>query len=179
LAIHISFDFFVEYSGEDRFPAAQNIRITTHYEIIRPFLPVHQVNVMVQLTGEMKELFAKVKLFPVATSSKKGIPNVTPIAFVLLINDDTIWIADNFMHKTLANVKENPCISVFLYDSDSKKCLQVKGTVDLRTSGDDYEKMKKMVQDKKPGLPAKSLLIMKITEVYDCMPGPSAGKKIL
>jgi predicted pyridoxine 5'-phosphate oxidase superfamily flavin-nucleotide-binding protein len=83
------------------------------------------------------------------------------------------------MHKTLANVKENPCISVFLYDSDSKKCLQVKGTVDIRTSGDDYEKMKKMVQEKKPGLPAKSLLIMKITEVYDCMPGPSAGKKIL
>ena len=65
---------------------------------------------MVQLTGEMKELFAKVKLFPVATSSKKGIPNVTPIAFVLLIRDDTIWIADNFMQKTLANVKENPYI---------------------------------------------------------------------
>jgi predicted pyridoxine 5'-phosphate oxidase superfamily flavin-nucleotide-binding protein len=39
--------------------------------------------------------------------------------------------------------------------------------------------MKKMVQDKKPGLPAKSLLVMKITEVYECMPGPAAGKKLL
>jgi hypothetical protein len=81
LAIHISFDFFAEYSGQDRFPAAQNIKIPIHYEIIRPFLPVDQVNVMVGLTGEMKELFVKVKLFPVATSSKKGIPNVAPIAF--------------------------------------------------------------------------------------------------
>jgi len=35
------------------------------------------------------------------------------------------------------------------------------------------------VLDKKPGLPAKSLLIMKITEVFECMPGPSAGKKLL
>jgi hypothetical protein len=127
----------------------------------------------------MKELFAKIKLFPVATASKKGLPNVTPIAFVQLIRDDTIWIADNFMQKTLANVRENPHIAVYLYDAESKKCLQVKGTVDVRVSGEDYEKMKKMVQEKKPGLPAKSLLIVKITEVWECMPGPSAGKKIL
>jgi hypothetical protein len=135
--------------------------------------------VMVALTGEMKELFNKIKLFPVATASKKGIPNVTPIAYVQLIRDDTIWIADNFMQKTLANVRENPHIAVYLYDAESKKCLQIKGKVDIRTSGEDYEKMKKMVQEKKPGLPAKSLLIMTIAEVYECMPGPSAGKKIL
>jgi predicted pyridoxine 5'-phosphate oxidase superfamily flavin-nucleotide-binding protein len=134
---------------------------------------------MVALTGEMKELFAKLKLFPIASASKKGIPNVTPIAFVLLMNDDTIWLADNFMQKTLMNVKENPHIAVYLYDSDSKKCCQIKGTVEVTTSGEDYEKMRKMVHEKKPGLPAKSLLIMKITEVYECMPGPSAGKKIL
>ena len=140
---------------------------------------MNQVIVMVALTGEMKELFAKIKLFPVATASKKGLPNVTPIAFVQLIRDDTIWIADNFMQKTLANVRENPHIAVYLYDSESKKCLQVKGTVDVRVSGEDYEKIKKMVQEKKPGLPAKSLLIVKITEVWDCMHGPSAGKKIL
>jgi len=146
---------------------------------VRPYLPAYQVIVMVALTGEMKELFAKVKLFPVATASKKGIPNVAPIAFVLLIRDDTIWLADNFMQKTLANVRENPHIAVYLYDSESKKCFQVKGSVDIKTSGEDYEKMKKMVQEKKPGLPAKSLLIMKINEVFECMPGPSAGKKVL
>jgi hypothetical protein len=134
---------------------------------------------MVALTGEIKELFAKVKLFPIATASKKGIPNVTPIAFVMLVKDDTIWLADNFMQKTLANVKDNPHIALYLYDADSKKCYQVKGTVEVKTSGVDYDKMKKMVQEKKPGLPAKSLLIMKIAEVYECMPGPTAGKKIL
>jgi hypothetical protein len=134
---------------------------------------------MVSLTPEMKDLFSKVKLFPVATASKKGIPNVTPIAFVILVKDDTIWLADNFMVKTLANVKENPHIAIYLYDSDSKKCFQVKGTVEVKTTGADYEKMKKMVHEKKPGLPAKSLLVMKITEVFECMPGPAAGKKLL
>jgi predicted pyridoxine 5'-phosphate oxidase superfamily flavin-nucleotide-binding protein len=134
---------------------------------------------MVSINSEMKDLFSKVKLFPVATASKKGIPNVAPIAFVVLVKDDTIWLADNFMNKTLANIKENPHAAIYLYDSDSKKCFQVKGTIDVKTSGEDYEKMRKMVLDKKPGLPAKSLLIMKITEVFECMPGPSAGKKLL
>jgi predicted pyridoxine 5'-phosphate oxidase superfamily flavin-nucleotide-binding protein len=134
---------------------------------------------MVALTAEMKDLFSKVKLFPVATASKKGVPNVAPRAFVLLVKDDTIWLADNFMQKTLANVKENPRAAIYLYDSESKKCFQVKGTIDVKTSGEEYEKMRKMVLDKKPGLPAKSLLVMKITEVFECMPGPTAGKKLL
>jgi uncharacterized protein len=36
-----------------------------------------------------------------------------------------------------------------------------------------------MVHDKKPELPAKSLVVMKITEVFSCVPGPDAGKKLL
>jgi uncharacterized protein len=134
---------------------------------------------MVALNAEIIETFGKVKLFPVATSSKTGIPNVAPIGFVVLINDNTIWLADNFMKKTLANVKENPHVAIYLYDAESKKCFQVKGTVEVKTTGLDYEKMKTMVHEKKPGLPAKSLLVMKITEAFNCVPGPEAGNKVL
>jgi len=134
---------------------------------------------MVKLTPEMKETFARIKLFPVATASKKGIPNVAPIAFVVMMDDGTLWLADNFMHKTLANVKENPHAAVYIYDADLKKCFQIKGSIDIKTAGPDYEKMKKMVHEKKPGLPAKSLLVMKITDVFECNPGPHAGKKLL
>lgn len=134
---------------------------------------------MVTLTPEMKETFARNKLFPVATASKKGIPNVAPIAFVVMVDDETLWLADNFMHKTLTNVKENPHAAVYIYDADLKKCFQIKGSIEIKTAGPDYEKMKKMVHDKKPGLPAKSLLVMKITEVFECNPGPHAGKKLL
>lgn len=134
---------------------------------------------MVKLTPEMKETFSRNKLFPVATASKKGIPNVAPIGFVELIDEETLWLADNFMHKTLANVKENPHVAIYIYDSDVKKCFQIKGSVEIKTAGPDYEKMKEMVHKKKPGLPAKSLLVMKITEVFECNPGPHAGKKLL
>ena len=134
---------------------------------------------MVALNAEIKETFGKVKLFPVATSSKAGIPNVAPIGFVVLVHDDTIWLADNFMKKTLANVKENPHVALYMYDPDSRKCFQVKGTVEVKTNGPDYEKMKTMVHEKKPGLPAKSLLVMKVTEAFSCAPGPEAGNKVL
>lgn len=134
---------------------------------------------MVMLNAEIKETFGKVKLFPIATASKAGVPNVAPIAFVQLVADDTIWLADNFMNKTLANVKENPHIALYIYDTDSKKCFQVKGKVEVKTSGADYEKMKAMVHAKKPDLPAKSLLVMKVTEAFSCAPGPGAGKKVL
>ena len=53
-----------------------------------------------------------------------------------------------FMQKTLANVKENPHAAIYLYDSESKKCLQVKGKIEVKTSGEEYEKMKKRVHEK-------------------------------
>ncbi len=134
---------------------------------------------MVNLTSEMKETFSKVKLFPVATSSRNGIPNVTPIAFVQQKTDDTIWLADNYMNKTLANLKENPRCALFIYDAESKRCYQIKGTVEVKTAGPDFEAMRKVCRDKKPDLPAKSLIVMKVTEVFECMPGTNAGKKIL
>ena len=129
------------------------------------------------LNAEMKETFSKVKLFPVATASKVGVPNVAPIAFVQLKGDDTIWLADNFMNKALANMKENPKCAIYVYDAESNKCYQIKGQVEIKTSGPDYESMKQMCHAKKPDLPAKSLIVMKVTEVFDCMPGPNAGKK--
>ena len=134
---------------------------------------------MVKLTEEMKSVFSKVKLFPVATSSKDGIPNVAPIAFVQLLGDDTLWIGDNYMVKTLSNVKENPHLSVYIYDPEVKRCFQIKGKVEVRSSGPDFEKMKGIIKAKNEKYPAKTLLVVKITDVFECTPGATAGKKML
>lgn len=64
---------------------------------------------MVKLTPEMKEAFAGMKIFPFATASKNGDPNVVPIGFCKLQEDEeTIWIADNYFYKTRKNLDENP-----------------------------------------------------------------------
>ncbi|MGC9435273.1 MAG: pyridoxamine 5'-phosphate oxidase family protein [Methanomicrobiales archaeon] len=134
---------------------------------------------MVVLNDEIKAAMATIKAFPVATASKDGVPNVVPIGFVELVDDETIWIADNFMKKTLANIKENPKVSLFVYGPETKGCYQIKGDVELKTSGPDFEKMQETVRSKMAKAPAKGLLVVTITDVYTCLPGPNAGEKIL
>lgn len=133
---------------------------------------------MVKLSAEAKEVFGKNKIFGIATASKNGIPNVAPMATVQLVTDDTIWIGDNYMVKTLANVQENPHIALYIWDPEKRRCFQIKGTVTVKTSGPDYDKIKAQIKAKGPHYPAKGLLICKITDVFDCTPGPDAGKKI-
>ena len=133
---------------------------------------------MFALTAEMKEVFQKNKVFAIATASKNAIPNVAPMATVQLVADDTIWIGDNYMVKTLANVKENPHVALYVWDPEKKRCFQIKGTVSVKTSGAEYEKIKAQIKAKGPHYPAKGLLIVKISEVYECTPGPNAGKKV-
>ncbi|MCK9297949.1 pyridoxamine 5-phosphate oxidase [Methanoculleus sp. YWC-01] len=134
---------------------------------------------MVALTEEMKAALRTMKAFPVATASKDGWPNVVPIGFVELVDDETIWIADNFMQKTLANVQENPKVSIYVWGPETKGCFQVKGDVEVLSSGPEFEKMQFTVRSKMAKAAAKNLLVMKIREVYECSPGPKAGEKIL
>ena len=137
------------------------------------------VSTMVKLTEEIKTAFSKVKTFPVATASKDGIPNVVPMGFCRLMDDETIWIADNFMLKSLANLKENPHIAIYLWGPDTGGCFQIKGEADVIDSGEKFEEMRSIVHAAKPGLPAKTLIEVKISEVFQCSPGPGAGKKLL
>ncbi|MDD1672267.1 MAG: pyridoxamine 5'-phosphate oxidase family protein [Methanomicrobiales archaeon] len=134
---------------------------------------------MVKLTEEMKAVFSKLKIFPVATSSKGGVPNVVPIANVQLLGDDTLWIGDNYMVKSAANVRENPHCALYIYDPDVKRCFQIKGKVEVKTSGPEYDKMRTMIKAKNEKYPAKALWVVKITDVFECTPGATAGKKVL
>ena len=93
---------------------------------------------MVKLTAEMKEAFLKMKVFPVATAAKDGTPNVVPIGIVELASDDTIWITDNFMNKSLENLKSNPKIAIYIWGPEIKGCFQIKGHVTIKTSGKEY-----------------------------------------
>jgi uncharacterized protein len=134
---------------------------------------------MVKLTAEMKEAFSKMKIFPVATASKDGTPNVIPLGIVRLVDDETIWITDNFMNKSISNLRVNPKIAIYIWGPEIKGCFQIKGVAAIKNSGVEYEEMKARMNKERPELPARSLVIVKITEVFECKPGPAAGSKII
>lgn len=133
---------------------------------------------MVLINDEMRAVFEKIKVFSVGTAAQDGTPNVAPIAFVLFTGGDEVWVGDNYMKKTLANVRANPRMAIYAWDPDSKRCYQVKGRVEVRTEGAEYEQMKAKMKAKNEAYPAKSLLILRVEEVYSCTPGPGAGDRI-
>jgi len=134
---------------------------------------------MVKLTPEMIEAFKATKYFALATASKGGDPNVVPVGMVFLMDPETVWIGNQFMHQTVKNVKENPRAALLVWTPGVPGCIKVKGDAKIIDSGPDYEKMREMVTEKKPTLVCKALLAMKITDVYDCRSGTEAGKQLL
>lgn len=135
---------------------------------------------MVKLSDEMKEDFAKMRIFPFATASKNGEPNVIPIGICRLQEDgETIWIADNYFNKTRKNLDENPRGSIYVWGPEINGCYQIKGDIEIKTEGEDYEEMYKMVKSIGERFPAKALAVMKITEVYACKPFEEPGKRLL
>lgn len=136
---------------------------------------------MVKLTDEMKQDFAKMKIFPFATASKSGEPNVIPIGMCKLQEDgETIWITDNYFSKTRKNLDENPRGAIYIWGSEIEGCYQIKGDIEIKTEGENYEKMYKMVRSIGDRFPVKALAVMKITEVYECKSSKSEpGKKLL
>jgi predicted pyridoxine 5'-phosphate oxidase superfamily flavin-nucleotide-binding protein len=134
---------------------------------------------MVKLTAEMEESFRSTKYFPLASASADGEPNVVPVGSVFLMDAETIWIGNQFMDTTVRNLKENPRASLYVWTQGVKGCHKIKADGTVQESGADYEKMRGMVTARKAESKCRSLLVLKITEVYECSSGPNAGKRLV
>ena len=135
---------------------------------------------MVKLTQEMKDVTEKTRGYAVATCTKDGMPNVVPIHFVKVLSDDEIMLADIFMKKTFENMQQNPVMAISAWDWDVKprKGYQFKGVPRIETSGKVYDMAVEMVRAEKPDLTPKSVVVLKITDIFVTSPGPDAGKNV-
>jgi len=135
---------------------------------------------MAKMTERMKELFDKVRPVVLSTASIDGIPNAVPVGAKKIIDDETILISDQFLNKTLANMKANPKVAVTYWEG--REGYQLKGTVTIETTGQRFEETAEWIEEmsNKAGFPLKSkgALIIKIEEIYGIAPGPGAGKKL-
>jgi hypothetical protein len=132
---------------------------------------------MVKLTDEIKESLAAMKIVYLATASKDGTPNVVPIGAFKLLDDETLLISDQFFHKTLANLKENPKVAISYWGE--KGGFQIKGAVTIHTNDKVFSDDVAWMKEIRPTLTPKSAVIMKISDVFQVKAGEGAGKKIL
>lgn len=133
---------------------------------------------MARITEEMKQVIEEAKVFAVATASEDGEPNVVSIAFGKVLGEEEILLVDNFMKKTMENLKTNPRAAVSVWKTGDSKGYQFKGDVRIETSGRNFEDGVKMVKAKEPELNPKAVVIVTVESIYSITPGPDAGKLI-
>ena len=133
---------------------------------------------MVNVPKQVQEFFPG-KLTWVATSTKDGVPNVTPKGSLQVLDDQHVIFADLFSLKTRSNLAENPKVAVTVVDQATFTGYQLKGTAEMISSGPLYEEVSAQVKARMPQLPAPAYVVkIAVEAVYDQSVGASAGKQI-
>jgi predicted pyridoxine 5'-phosphate oxidase superfamily flavin-nucleotide-binding protein len=135
---------------------------------------------MAKMTKEMQEMFNRVGIKQLATAGKNGVPNVVPIHFMKIMDDETILASAVFMTKTFNNLQENPVCALSVWEGFAG--YQFKGSAAILTGGPVFEETQSWTEEegRKMGLPLKSkgAIVIKITDIFSISPGADAGKKI-
>jgi predicted pyridoxine 5'-phosphate oxidase superfamily flavin-nucleotide-binding protein len=130
---------------------------------------------MAKLTSEMRAMFER-QLSVIATASKDGTPNIGPKGSMHVFDDETLAYSEGTGEKTLRNLQQNPKVAVMVVDREKTDGYQIKGTAELLTSGDFFEKVAKKQEERKRPRP-KSVVKIRIEEIYSVKPGMT-GRKI-
>jgi len=131
-----------------------------------------------KITNEMKQVVEKAEIFAVATATENGEPNVVPIAFGKVLSDDKFLLMDNFMKKTIENIKVNPRVAISVWEMEDSKGYQLKGNARIETSGELFNDGVKWVRNVEPELSPKAAVIVNVNSIYVTTPGPNAGRKV-
>lgn len=135
---------------------------------------------MAAMTDRMKAMFENVPTVILATATADGTPNAVPVGSKKIIDEETILISNQFLNKTLANLKSNPKAAVSFWEGFEG--YQFKGTVTIETTGERFKETAEWIEDmgNKIGFPLKSkgAVIFNIEEIYGLAPGPGAGRKL-
>jgi uncharacterized protein len=135
---------------------------------------------MAKMSKEMQEMFNRAGIKQLATADKKGVPNVVPINFIKILDDETILASAVFMTKTFNNLEENPVCALSIWEGFAG--YQIKGSAAIVTDGPVFKETQSWTEEegKKLGLPlqSKAAIVIRITEIFSVSPGADAGKRI-
>jgi len=96
---------------------------------------------MAKLTEEAKKAIGEIRPSMVATASKTGKPNVSAKGSLRVLDDDHVVFADIASTRSVANIKENPQVSIICLDAPARKSCRIWGTGEVLNSGEIFDKM--------------------------------------
>lgn len=95
------------------------------------------------------------------TVDADGIPNSIYATCVSKYGDDIWIIADNFFHKTRANILSG-CQAALLFITKEGKSYQIKGDIAYQTDGEFFDNMKQWNPARLPGHAAAVLSVQQV-----------------
>lgn len=102
-----------------------------------------------------------------ATYGNTGI-NVVPVSMIR-VNDDTIWLFDFFMDKTVQNLDVKAPVALTAWTD--MKGIQVKADAQYIMDGDEFTEAVVWVKEQNPARVVKGLIILTPTKIHDISPG--------
>ncbi len=130
------------------------------------------------LNEKVKNILAN-NMWDIATCAN-GVPNVVPVAFTQITEDDKLAVGDVFLETTLNNLKSNDGrIALSAYDAKTFEGYQIKGTAEYLTEGGIVDAFKAVVEKMFKGTAtAKGALVITPETVIVTTPGKT-NKQIL
>jgi hypothetical protein len=135
---------------------------------------------MAVMPEEVQALFKEVSDVVFSTATPDAQPNACIVGMKAVIDDETVYLSDQFFKKTLANVQANPKVAVAFWKGHDAYVLH--GTARYVNEGPEFDEQKAWVDAafEKMGLPIRSKggCFITVESVYTSTPGPTAGNQI-
>ncbi|MEN6378699.1 MAG: pyridoxamine 5'-phosphate oxidase family protein [Methanofastidiosum sp.] len=103
----------------------------------------------------------------VSTSTTDGISNVSPKGSISVIDKGRLVFAEIASPHTISNLKSNPNVSLYVFDKETNKGVQIKGKATLMDTGPLFENISKVLKEKMPHMPpANYAVLIDVKEVF-------------
>ena len=127
-----------------------------------------------------QELFKKVPDVIFSTANEQGQPNSCIVGMKAILDDETVYLSDQFFKKTLANIQANQKVSVLFWEGHT--AYQIYGTARYINEGEEFEAQAAWVNAafEKMGMPIKTKggCFVTVEAVFSAAAGPMAGAQL-
>lgn len=140
---------------------------------------VYEVLILVKVTEEIKEVFEKQRIIPLATANDDCKPNVIFVGMWWWEDRERMIVVDNYFNKTRQNLDYNPQVALVAWDKEESKSFQIKCRSEIHREGPLFMKGYEKAKGREHSFPCKAVVVLYVEEVYKASAGDDAGKRIL
>ena len=135
---------------------------------------------MAIMPPEVQELFTSVPNVAFSTATTDGQPNTCIVGMKKIIDDETVYMSDQFFKKTLANLQANPKVAITFWEGG--KAYQLHETATYINEGAQFEEQAAWVNAafESMGLPIKTKggAFVHVDAVFSSAAGATAGDQL-